>query len=299
MSMTSRVPKRIGSTATPALTAVILTAGVAIAAALAGCAATSHNDHTGDPVTYAGGPSTPLASLSANAVASSASASTIAVANAAPSDAAARVMRDLSGEPQLAGLTTKSTPSGLEVAVTLTRNDDGVPDVWLADLAVGAVAERSHSDQAVANDLVASATAVGPGKGGDAVTTHLGIGAVRLGQVFGSPSDSALISHVAKVAEDHGLSVADLQILHPLESALSVKFVVADGATIDWTIDELRTDLVGESPDVEGVLIELDDAHGQPLLQSGAAYRTGGGGLWFAPGQDARFGAVHGGTPGN
>jgi hypothetical protein len=142
MSMTSRVPKRIGSTAIPAPAAVILTAGVAIAAALAGCAATSHNDHTGDPVTYAGGPSTPLASLSANAVASSASASTIAVANAAPSDAAARVMRDLSGEPQLAGLTTKSTPSGLEVAVTLTRNDDGVPDVWLADLAVGAVAER-------------------------------------------------------------------------------------------------------------------------------------------------------------
>jgi hypothetical protein len=282
--MTSRLPKRIRSAAAPALAAVILTAGVTAAAALAGSAAMSNNDHTGDPVTYAGGQSTPRASL---------------IANAVGSDATAQVMKSLSGEPQLAGLTTKSPPSGLQVAVTLTRNDDGVPDVWLADLAVGAVAERSHTDQAVASDLVSSATAVGPGKGGDTVTTSLGIGAVRLGQVFGSPTDSALTASVADVAKRHGLTLADLQILHPLESALSVKFVVPDGAKIDWTIDELRTDLVGKSPVVEGLLIELDDSHGQPLLQSGVTYRTGEGGLWFAPGQDARFGAIHGGTPGN
>lgn len=284
MSTTSRIPKKIGSAGVPALVAVIVTAGVAVAAVMAGSRAMSNNDHTGDPVIYAGGQSTPLTSLSANAV---------------ESDAAARVMKDLSGEPQLAGVTTESTPSGLQVVVTLTRNDDGVPDVWLADLAAGAVAERSHSDQAVANDLVSSATAVGPGKGGEPVTTYLGVGAVRLGQVFGSPSDSALTAQVANVAKTHGLTVAELQILHPLESALSVKFVVPDGATIDWTIDQLRTALVGGSPDVEGVFIELDDSHGQPLLQSGVAYRTGEGGLWFAPGQDARFGAVHGGTPGN
>jgi hypothetical protein len=140
MSMTSRLPKRIRSAAAPALAAVILTAGVAAAAVLAGSAAMSNNDHRGDPLTYAGGQSTPPTSRSGR-----------------------------------------------------------------------------------------------------------------------SP----------------------------------------EGATIDWTIDELRTDLVGESPDVEGVFIELGDSHGQPLLQSGVAYRTGEGGLWFAPGQDARFGAVHGGTPGN
>jgi hypothetical protein len=206
-------------------------------------------------------------------------------------------MKSLSGEPRLVGLTATSSPSGVEVAITLTRNDDRVPDVWLADLAVGAVGELVHSDQALANDLISSATAVGPGKGGDLVTTDLGVGAVRLGQVFGSPSDSTLAAHVADVARSHGLKVANLQILHPLESAVDVTFVVPDGATIDWTIDELRTALVGKSPDVEGVLIELDDSHGQPLLQSGVAYRTGEGGLWFGPGQDERFGATHGGTP--
>lgn len=238
------------------------------------------DDHTGDPVTYAGGQPEPRAPLTSNA-------------------AAAQVMKGLSGEPRLAGITTTSTGAGLHVAITLTRNDDRVQDVWLADLAVGAVGELVHSDQAVANDLISGATAVGPGKGGDPVTTYLGVGAVRLGQVFGSPSDATLVAHVAAVAKRHGLEVVSLQILHPLESAMSVTFVVPDGAPIDWTIDALRTALVGKSPDVEGVLIELDDSHGQALLQSGVSYRTGEGGLWFASGQDERFGAVHGGTPGN
>jgi hypothetical protein len=75
---------------------------------------------------------------------------------------------------------------------------------------------------------------------------------------------------------------------------VSVTFVVPDGATIDWTIDELRDAVAGRPTEVEGVLIELDDPGGQPLLQSGASYRDGLGGLWFAPGQDDRFGAQHG-----
>jgi hypothetical protein len=280
--------------AAPALAVIVAGCG---AAALSGPAATPtgptalpsndpissstlpNNGYTGDPVTYADGRADQRGPL--------------------PSDAAAtQVMKGLSGEPQLVGIRTTSTPSGLEVAITLSRNDGSVPDVWLADLAVGALAELVHSDQTVANDLISSATATGPGKGGDPVTTDLGVGAVRLGQLFGSPSDSTLAAHVADVAERHGLEVSDLQILYPLESTLRVTFVVPTGATIDWTIEELRTALVGQSPDVEGVLIELDDADGRPLLQSGVAYRTGGGGLWFAPGQDERFGAVHGGTPG-
>lgn len=236
--------------------------------------AMSSDDHTGDPMTYAGRIGTPGPSLESNV-------------------AAAQVMKNLSGEPQLAGVTTTSMPTGLEVTVSLTRNDDRVPDVWLAGLAVGAVAELMHADQADTSELMSSATAVGPGERGDPITSDLGVGAVRLGQVFDSPSDSTLTAHVADVARRYGLEVADLQILHPLEIALRVTFVVPNDATIDWTMYELVNDLVGQPPDVEGVLIELDDPDGQPLLLEGAAYRTGVGGLWFAPGQDGRFGAVH------
>jgi hypothetical protein len=264
------------------LAASILVVGVALTPTLSGCTPSVRSGHIGEPVTYAGAVATPPSSVPSDPD---------------ESDVTAHVMQDLSGDPQLAGITTNRTPAGLEVVVTLTRNDDRVPDVWLADLAVGAVAERSRTNERVANDLVSTAIAVGPDAQGNPATTSLGIGAVQLGQVFGSPSDSVLAAHVVDVAQNHGLLIADLRILHPLESALSVTFVVPDGATIDWTIDQLRAELAGVPPELEGVFIELRDSTGRPLLQSGAAYRTGGGGLWFAPGQDSRFGAVHGGMP--
>jgi hypothetical protein len=204
----------------------------------------------------------------------------------------------LSDAPQLAGITSTSTVSGLNLVVKLTANNGSVADVWLADLSVGAVCELVHSNQAVASDVVSSATAVGPGTSGATVTTPLGIGAVQLGQRFGSPSDATISSQVSAVASQFGLTVSNVQILHPLEAALSVTFAVPNDVKIDWTIEQLRTALVGSSPDVEGLYIELVDPSGQPLLESGAAYRTGEGGLWFAAGQDDRFGALHGGTPG-
>jgi hypothetical protein len=235
--------------------------------------------HSGDPVIYAGGVSdarTPIA----------------------PGGAAARVMRALATEPKLGGIVATMTPSGLDVTVTLTTNDENVRDEWLAQVALGAVAELVHGKGQVANDLIARSTAVGPNKGGRVVTTDLGAGAVRLGQVFGSPGDAVLLGRVRDVAARRGLAVADVRVLHPLESALAVTFVVPDGARIDWTIDDLRVDLTGAPPEVEGVLIELVDPRGAALLSEGAADRTGAGSLWFAPGQDARFGAAHGGTPG-
>lgn len=285
MSTTDRASRRFGSAVAPAIAAVIATAGIAAAAAMMGPPPASKDDHTGDPVTYAGGLATARAPIASDGTSMNGDT------------AAEQVKRGLS-DSQVAGVTTESTPAGLEVTISLTHNDDRVRDVWLSDLALGAVAELMRSDQAVANDLISSATAVGPGEDGDSVTTHLGIGAVRLGQVFGSPSDSSIAANAAEVADRYGLEIADLVILHPLESALEITFVVPRDATVDWTIDQLRADLVGKSPNVEGIFIELDDPNGQPLLQSGAAYRTGSGGLWFASGQDERFGAVHGGLPG-
>jgi hypothetical protein len=234
--------------------------------------------HTGDPVTYAGVTQAPTG------------------APASLDDAAGQVLRGVGGT-SVQGVQASSSSTGLVVTVALKENNDDVPDIWLADLAVGALGERMRTNQAVINEEIASATAVGLGSSGVQVTSNLGLGAVRLGQVFESPSDAALTSQVNTVAQEFGLKVSSLSILHPLESALRVTFVVPDSATIDWTIDQLRTAVVGASPDVEGVLIELDNSAGQPLLRSGVAYRTGEGGLWFAPGQDDRFGAVHGGTP--
>jgi hypothetical protein len=239
---------------------------------------TAGGRHTGHPVTYASvtqGPAkTPQSS----------------------NHAAGRVLRGLGGT-NVRGLEARPSRAGLVVTVALAQNNDDVTNIWLAGLAVGALGERMRTNQAVINDEIASATAVGPGSNGAQVTSNLGLGAVSLGQVFDSPSDAVLRSHVNAIAHRFGLKVSRLSILHPLESALRVTFVVPESGAIDWTIDQLRVALVGASPDVEGILIELDNAAGQPLLLSGVAYRTGEGGLWFAPGQDARFGALHGGPP--
>jgi hypothetical protein len=69
----------------------------------------------------------------------------------------------------------------LVVTVALKENNDDVPDIWLADLAVGALGERIRTNQAVINEEIASATAVGLGSSGSQVTSNLGLGAVRLG----------------------------------------------------------------------------------------------------------------------
>lgn len=289
MSTRSRFSSWIWYAAAPVAAGILATGGIAVASAVSGSAPAPYHSpepsvvavgaHQGTPAAYAsvaGGPRLPL------------------TADAATS----QVTSALSSEQQLVSLTTRSTSSGMEVVVNLTHNDGSVADVWLADLAVGAVCELVHSDQAVASDLVSNATATGPGANGDTVTTSLGVGAVELGEVFNSPSEATLETHVADVASNYGLTVSNLRILHPLESALSVTFTVPSNAKVDWTIDQLRTAVVGSSPDVEGVFIELVDSNGQTLLESGASYRTGEGGLWFAPGQDERFGALHGGIPG-
>lgn len=154
---------------------------------------------------------------------------------------------------------------GSTVVVDLSHHHDDVPEVWHA----GAAAQLSATSET-------------------AVT-----------EVFESPPDDVLRNRVKRVADEFGLKVSSVQLLHPLETAISVAFTVdgpvGDRVEQEWSIDALRSSLVGTLPDVEGVLIQLNDPTGVPLVISGAAFRTGLGGLWFAPGQDVRFGADHGG----
>lgn len=237
------------------------------------------NGHTGDPVSYGKATNTAGRHLDV-------------------ADAVHDVLQGIGDGTLVRNLTADTRSAGTTVSVELAHNGDDVPEVWASDLVVGALGELMRTDQATMNDVIVSASAAGPGADGTSVTTSLGVGAVRLGQVFNSPNDSTLSDHVNEAARTLGLTVSSLKILHPLESAIEVTLVVPDDAKVDWTIDQLRTALVGSSPMVEGVLIELDSTDGQPLLRSGVAYRTGEGGLWFAPGQDARFGAGHGGLAG-
>jgi hypothetical protein len=246
------------------------------------------NPHTGDPVAY--GPV-----LNAQAAKG---AKIAPLASMTPDALGRRVASALSPSGLVRAVTlspgTSTTPSAL--TVQLNENEETVPQMWDSNLALGAAAQLSATTQATIDQVISSATAIGPNAKGTPTSTDLGVGAVALNQSFDSPSDADLTSHVSDVAKQFGLTVSSVQILHPLESALSVTFNVADDASINWTIDQLRDALVGTTPDVEGVFIQINGPGSTPLLQEGAAYRTGGGGLWFANGQDSRFGALHGGA---
>lgn len=171
---------------------------------------------------------------------------------------------------------------------------EGVESNWLGALAQGAVADLMRSDAPTTQAVIGGGEVVGLNNSGHQVSTVLGSGYVAGGQQFASPSDDVLRAHVYDVASKFGLEVRTLTIVHPLNSAIWVSFVVPDNATVSWKIDELRAALEGSPKTLEGSFIQLYSTSGEWLLSAGTAYRTGLGGLSFAPGQDGRFGAAHG-----
>lgn len=187
----------------------------------------------------------------------------------------------------------------VSVAIEMDEFDDTVSQVWFADLAYGAAVELVTGGGSRSTfETVKSATVDGTSKDGSPTHIDLGVGAVALGQRFNSPADDdSITTAMGQAAAKYNLKVSSVDVFRPLEAAVRVVLVVPESLKPDWTIDELRSALVGQVPTVEGVLVELVTESGEPLLTSGVAYRSGGGGLWFAKGQDTRFGAVHGSLP--
>lgn len=215
-----------------------------------------------------------------------------------PHAAVARVLASL-GDPMVQGVDVIPAPGVYGcgspcLRVRLNSNaDHGVHEVWLGQLIEGAVGElvRTNNQKTLAEVL--GAEVVTPTRRGHLVTTPLGMGYSPLGHRFNSPSDADLRRRVAEVADTYGLTVDTVELLHPLDSALAVTFTVPSGA-VAWTLYQLTNDLLGSPIDVEGLSIQLNAPSGRPLLRVANGERAKGGGGWFAPGQDDRFGFQHG-----
>lgn len=214
--------------------------------------------------------------------------------------AMARVLAGFAGTPvrkiTIGGAKVTNGPTDAPwVTVNVAGVDPtGVEANWLGALAQGAVADLMRRGEPTTQAVIGGGEVVGPNNSGQSVSTVLGTGFIAGGQQFASPNDGLLRSRINEVALTFGLKVRALTILHPLESAISVSFTVPDNAKVSWTIDQLRAAVEGTPRTVEGSLIQLYSTSGELLLSSGAAYRTGLGGLSFAPGQDERFSAMHG-----
>jgi len=165
---------------------------------------------------------------------------------------------------------------------------------WLANIALGAMSDLMRSSEAATQEVVLGGGVTGTNADGTSSRADLGVGYVAAGQLFASPSDAALRQRVERVARDFGLTVRSLNILHPLNSAIMVSFTVPTDGDVPWRLHDLETALTGEPSVVEGFFIALYSSNGECLLTAGQALRAGSGGLWFADGQDGRFGANHG-----
>ena len=195
-----------------------------------------------------------------------------------------------------------SGTSGIALAIdeTAPSATDGQQTAltWEAAIAQGAIGELMHTDQARMSEvLLPGSVSVHVPSGESLSLDPLSIGAVAPAQVFASSRDGAtdteLSEQAARNLEKFGLKPQVIEIRRPLGAALVVKASLADDSTIDWTLDDLRAALWGPTHEYEGILIELMSPSGESRLVAGSSYRTGLDALWFAPGQDARFGARH------
>lgn len=209
--------------------------------------------------------------------------------------------------PEVTGVSyeaAKGNPGTLHVTESASGepiDGDLIALTWNAAIIQGATAELMRSDERTLADVL-----------GDAIITislpnaeqiqldPASMGSIAAGQQFGAAgdqvSDKELTANAEAVLARFGLTASRIEIRHPLEAALVIRASIADDAPVDWTIDGLQSALEGHDRNYEGLLITLTAPDGSPRLVGGVAYRTGLGGLWFADGQDARFGALHGGA---
>jgi hypothetical protein len=214
-------------------------------------------------------------------------------------EAISQVLKGMSGTEvrsvRLMEAPAGSHTSGPWVSVQVDSNKgDDVYAVWLGGIVRGAVADRMRDDEETTADIIGGGQVEDTDQSGAPVTVPLGTGSILGGQAFHSPSDDDLEARSEAAARRFGLELRSAEVMHPLESAISVKFALPEDGQLTWTIDDLRAAVAGSPLSVEGVFIEIVSPSGKPLLRTGTSYRTGEGGLSFAPGQDERFGAAHG-----
>ncbi|GAA3669152.1 hypothetical protein GCM10022237_31310 [Nocardioides ginsengisoli] len=207
----------------------------------------------------------------------------------------------VSGGAGMQGVHVERSADGvLEIHVKAGSRDQGLGlhATWIATLAQGALAELERTSQPLLSDVLGEVETVldlptGPYNEGG------GHGFVASGQVFAAQADQRTDQRIrddlAAAAAKFDLDVVSTEVLRPLGPAphivLRLRRLPDD---LGWTIDDLRRALDPEPSAYEGLSLEIRSPDGTPLIAGTSSNRLGMGGLWFAPGEDERFHAVHG-----
>ena len=178
------------------------------------------------------------------------------------------------------------------------KNGDPMLGEWEGDLVADAVAELLTPSGPISASIgEVMESAVGPD--GHVVDAGYGfpISPDLAGTVFPAAalSDGQIIANLRHSAEDAGLEVDSIRVLHPLDPAPIV--VLRLSAPDEFTLDdytELLQSLFGLGPnldasDYDGYYLELDSHDGARLVITDAAARGGPGAEWESPDAPFRF----------
>lgn len=180
----------------------------------------------------------------------------------------------------------------------VTDADGGyLPSVWQADLAQGAIADRLAQDETNLANVVVGSTMQFSGADGTTEAGLGGAGDIRAGQSFAadpSESDASIEASISKTLDSYGLSLAKIEVFHPLDTAVSVVATAPNLGVIDGKFDEIRAALLADPVRYEGIYFEID-VDGQPIVRASSSFRNGAGRLWLPPKYDNIVGAAHGG----
>jgi hypothetical protein len=189
------------------------------------------------------------------------------------------------------GSADTSVAPGMLVDIKAPSEDSGagIPALWEAEVAEGAIAERIAGDSPDFQDVVGNldTTLTFP----DGATDDVGGGAgyVTAGELFGAQasgeSDSKIEQDVDATLASYDLQPDQVRVLHPLGPAVWVVATTNDPSQFPGRFDEIQNAIMGIAPDIEyeGLYLEIDNAQGEPLMRVGNAIRNGGGVSWTSP----------------
>jgi hypothetical protein len=181
-----------------------------------------------------------------------------------------------------------------EITCASTQNGAIIPAEWQADLAQGAIAERTATTGDL-RDAVSGAQMRVTLANGSTITVLGGAGDVATGQHFATPpNDPAAILYARKTLAAFKLRPVSMRVFHPLGDALSVVATVNDLRTVAGRFDAIQDALLGARARYEGLYLELRTVTGTVVARSSVSLRTGAGRLWVRPGLPVDLGTAHG-----
>jgi hypothetical protein len=179
-----------------------------------------------------------------------------------------------------------------------SAGDGSLHSIWEADVAQGIIADRLAAGSSNLADVVSGSSIEVRADDGSSSPVTGGAGDIQTGQLFDASglSDDEIENAIRVTLQQYGLTATSINVLHPLGPAVSVIATVPDAKDLsDFTIMQMA--LVGKPVQYEGLYIEVDLPDGSPVVRSTAAYRSGAGRLWIAPGYEDVVGVGHGGPP--